>query len=256
VRRIGQVVYGVSAVSLGVLILIAGDLGAVFQPVPRWAPAWLGLGLAYASAALLIAGGFGLLARTTTRLATRMLAVDFLVWLLFLNVPSTVAKPTLVGNWEGCGLNMAAAAGSLTLLALSSPPSVGRARHLFGDSGVKLARRLFAAGLPLIGVAHFADAQDAANEYVPSWLPLRIGWVYLTGAGHVAAGLAIFFGALPVLASVLEAGQITAFIVLAHLPAVYGAPHDRGQWAQLAYAAVIAGSAWLVAATARLEARL
>ena len=54
--------------------------------------------------------------------------------------------------------------------------------------------------------------------------------MYLTGAGHVAAGLAILFGVLPRLAAVLEAAQITAFVILAHIPAVFGAPRDRVQW--------------------------
>jgi uncharacterized membrane protein len=102
--------------------------------------------------------------------------------------------------------------------------------------------------IPLVGRAHFLGA-DGATEYVPTWLPLRVGWVYLTGAGHVAAGLAILFGVLPRLAAVLEAAQITAFVILAHVPAVYGALGDRLQWAMLVYALSIAASAWLAAAT-------
>jgi uncharacterized membrane protein len=155
-----------------------------------------------------------------------------------------------VDEWEACGLNMAAGAGGWILLALSSRPPAGRAARLFGESGVSLARRLYALGVPLVGLAHFADARGA-TEYVPAWLPLRIGWVYLTGAGHVAAGLAILFGVVPVLASVLEAAQITAFVILTHIPAVCAAPGDRLQWGMLVYASVIAGSAWLVAATSK-----
>jgi uncharacterized membrane protein YphA (DoxX/SURF4 family) len=80
---------------------------------------------------------------------------------------------------------------------------------------------------------------------------MRIGWVYLTGTGHIAAGLAILFGVLSRLAAVLEAAQITAFVILAHVPAVYDAPGDRVQWAMLVYAAAIAAAVWLVAATCR-----
>jgi hypothetical protein len=56
-------------------------------------------------------------------------------------------------------------------------------------------------------------------------------------------------GVLPRLAAALEAAQITAFVILAHIPAVYAAPRDRIQWAMLVYAAAIAASAWLVTAT-------
>ncbi|HSR99933.1 MAG TPA: hypothetical protein VLM79_22920, partial [Kofleriaceae bacterium] len=51
------------------------------------------------------------------------------------------------------------------------------------------------------------------------------------------------------LAAVLEAAQITAFVIIAHIPAVCRAPADRLEWAQLVYAVAIAGAAWLVAET-------
>jgi len=228
-ERAGRVAYGVGAVGMGVLILLSGKLASVFQPVPPWVP--LRQWLAYVSGALLLASGLALIAWRTTRLAALVLTVNFSVWLLLLNLPTTLAHPTVVGSWEGCGLNMTVVAGGWILLAR-----------------VKLARRLYALGLPLIALAHFLNAR-AATEYVPVWFPLRIDWVYLTGAGHTAAGLAILFGVLPGLAALLEACQITAFVVLTHVPSVYRAPADRVQWAMLFYALAIAGSAWLVAAT-------
>jgi hypothetical protein len=47
--------YGAAAAGLGVLCLIAGDLGYVFQHVPRWMP--LRPWLPYVSGAVLLAGG-------------------------------------------------------------------------------------------------------------------------------------------------------------------------------------------------------
>jgi uncharacterized membrane protein len=246
-RRAGWVAYGVSVAGLGVMCLLAGDLRHVFQPVPRWLP-WPH-GLAYASGVLLLVGGLAVLARKATGRAALVLTVYFFfVWLLLLNLPTTVAKPMIVGNWESCGLDMAIIAGAWILLALFHRPPAGPAARLFGESGVRLAWRLYALGLPLVGLAHFASASDA-TEYVPTWLPLRIDWVYLTGAAHVAAGLAILSGVLRRLAALLEAAMITSFVLLVHIPSVCGALRDRIQWAMLFDAAAIAGSAWLVAAT-------
>jgi uncharacterized membrane protein len=244
--RAGHLAYGAAVAGLGVPCLIAGDLAYVFQPVPRWMP--LRAGLAYVSGAVMLAGGLALLARRTTRIAALVLTVHFAVWLFLLNLPATLARPMLAGNWEGCGLNLTVVAGGWILLARSSRSPAGRTARLLGDSGVRLARRFYAAGLPLVGIAHFVNAHEAV-AYVPAWFPLRIGWVYLTGAGHIAAGLAILFGVIPGLAAVLEAAQITAFVLIAHIPAVYDAPGDRVQWAMLVYAAAIAASAWLATAT-------
>jgi hypothetical protein len=55
---------------------------------------------------------------------------------------------------------------------------------------------VFAAALPPIGLSHLLYA-DATAQLVPSWLPLRHGWAYVTGAGHVAAGVAIVLGIVP-----------------------------------------------------------
>jgi uncharacterized membrane protein len=236
--RAGHVIHALSVAGLGVVCLRAGSLGAVFVPVPRWVP--LRRELAYASGAFLIAAGLALLARRTARRAALALTVNFAVlWLLLCHVPATLSKPS-VDSLEGCGLNMTVAAGSWILLALSGGPH--------GERGVRIARRVYALGLLPIALAHFADAHGA-TELVPAWLPLRVGWVYLTGAAHVAAGLAILAGVLPRLAAVLEAVMISAFVIVTHLPAVYGAPGDKLQWAMLVNASVIAGSAWLVAAT-------
>jgi uncharacterized membrane protein len=248
VWRAGHLVYGAAAAGLGVLCLIAGDLGSIFQPVPRWLP--LRSLVPYVSGAVLVAGGLALLVRKTTRLAALVLTVNFCVWLLLFNLPNTLAKPTVVVNWEGCGLNATVIAGGWLLVISSGRSPAGWPARLFGDSGARLARRLFAVGLPLVGLAHFLGA-EGASVYVPTWLPLRVGWVYLTGAAHVAAALAILFGVLPRLAAVLEAAQITAFVILVHVPAVLGAPEDRVQWAMLVYALSIGASAWLVAASLR-----
>jgi uncharacterized membrane protein len=145
-------------------------------------------------------------------------------------------------------LNATVVAGGWILLVSPGRAPASSAARLLGDRGASLARRLYAVGLPLVGLAHFLGA-DGATAYVPTWLPLRVGWVYLTGAGHVAAGLAILFGVVPRLAAVLEAAQITAFVILVHVPAVCGAPGDRLQWAMLVYALSIGASAWLVAAS-------
>jgi uncharacterized membrane protein len=245
--RACRLVYGAAAAGLGVLCLIAGDLGSVFQPVPRWMP--LRPWLPYVSGVVLVAGGVALLARCTTRRAAFVLTVHFCLWLLLFNVPNTVTNPTVVGNWEGCGLNAMVVAGGWLLLVSSNRSPAGRAAGLLGERGARLARRLYAVGLPFVGLAHFLGAGEAA-AVVPAWLPLRVGWVYLTGVGHVAAGLAIVFNVLPRLAAVLEAAQITAFVILVHVPTVLHAPEDRVQWAMLIYALSLASSAWLVAATA------
>jgi uncharacterized membrane protein len=245
----GHVLYALAVAGLGVLSLLSGDFAYVWQPVPAWVP--LRVVLAYLSGALLLTSGVGLLVRRVTRVAALVLTANFfVVWLLLLHLPKALANPQIEDNWSGCGENAALVAGGWIILALSSGRPTGRAAYLLGESGVRFARRLYAVGLPLVGLSHFIYARGA-TDFVPTWLPLRLGWVYLTGAGHIAAGLAIFFGVLPRLAAALEALQITSFVLLVHAPWVFGAPGQRLQWTMLFVSSAIAAAAWIVAGTFR-----
>jgi len=90
---------------------------------------------------------------------------------------------------------------------------------------------------------------------VPSWLPYRLGFAYLTGAGHLTAGLALLLGIVPALAATLEASMITSFVLLLHMPGVFSEPHSRLQWTMLSVASAHAGAAWLIAGSIRRPIR-
>jgi hypothetical protein len=99
----------------------------------------------------------------------------------------------------------------------------------------------------MIGLVHFVDIENVAS-FVPDWLPFHLGWAYLTGAGSLAAAVALTFGIVPRLAATLEAvmlGCITVF--------TWGAMLDTGRTATTAFlisAALTAGT-WVVAETYR-----
>jgi uncharacterized membrane protein YphA (DoxX/SURF4 family) len=56
----------------------------------------------------------------------------------------------------------------------------------------------------MLGLSLFVYA-DGTASMVPIWLPDRLGFAYLTGAGHVASGAGILLGIVPRLAAAMEA---------------------------------------------------
>jgi hypothetical protein len=64
-------------------------------------------------------------------------------------------------------------------------------------------------------------------DFVPAWLPYRIGWACLTGAGQIAAGLGVLFSIYPRLAATAEAGMLSLFTLLVWGPAIVAAPTTR-----------------------------
>jgi uncharacterized membrane protein len=107
---------------------------------------------------------------------------------------------------------------------------------------------LFAISLLPIGLSHLVYGQVTAG-YVPAWLPFRIGWAYLTGAGQIACGLGVLFRVLPRVAATAEAGMISLFTLLVWAPAILAAPKTRLPWTAFFISWAIAAAAWVVART-------
>ncbi len=83
---------------------------------------------------------------------------------------------------------------------------------------------------------------------VPGWLPQRLFFAYLTGAGHLLAGIALVTGVLPRLAATLEAVMMSCFVLLVHIPMVLWHKAGEGHlnWTLLFVASSLASSAWAI----------
>lgn len=239
----GRGVYAVAVAGIGALLL-SNQFAYVWAPIPRGVPSRELL--TAAAGGLMLLAAAGLAWRRAVVPSSAILATSFLGWLLLLQVPRIVAAPSKELLWAGASQLASLVAGGWILFATAASRT-GRPGRWIGDAGgIWLARRLYALALPLFGFHHIADVAAAAAA-VPGWLPFRPGWVYLTGAGHVAAGVAILLGIVPRLAATLEALMIGAFVLLIHVPGVIGAPGDALQWTMLLVAAAIGGATWIVA---------
>jgi uncharacterized membrane protein len=109
---------------------------------------------------------------------------------------------------------------------------------------------VLAVARPPIGLSHLFYA-DATAQLVPAWLPLRHGWAYLTGAGHIAAGVAILLGIVPCLAAMLEAAMMSVFTLLVWVPKVLMDPTSRLNWTALCVSAALSACAAIVAESIR-----
>ena len=248
---LGHAVFAVALAGLGVLSLGSGDFAYVSQPVPAWV---IGRGLlVYASGALLLACGAGLLWPRTLARSSLVLTLYGMASMLLLHAPRIAREPLNEVEWFNLGEIATIVAGAWILFACAAPVPASRWRKaVVGERGVRLARLLFALALPPFGLSHFVYAKATAGM-VPSWLPGHLAWAYLTGAGHVAAGLGILLGVLPRLAATLEALMVSTFLLTVNVPDLVGAPRDRWQWTEVFVASAIGGAAFLVARSYRGE---
>jgi uncharacterized membrane protein len=243
--KLDRVFFALGLIGLGVLSVFYGDFALQWQPVPAWVPARAYL--AYASGAVMVLGGAGLLSRRTAVLSSGVLFIYLLLWLLLLKLPPVVMAPLLEFNWLGFGEIAVIVAGGWVIFAADrGQGESSKLKFATGESGLRIAKLLFALALIPIGLSHFVYAPQTIG-FVPAWLPFRPAWAYLGGAGHIAAGLGVLFGVVPRLAATLEAAMIGVFTALVWVPLVVKTPTSQLNWTGLLISWTIAAAAWVVA---------
>jgi uncharacterized membrane protein len=241
--------FAAALVGLGILGLLYGNSSEIWQGVPQSLP---GRPLVlYGCSLLTLATGSALLLRRFTELACRVLLPFMLLWLALLKLPPLLLTPSVVVGWESFAETASLSAGAWCLFAAHA--GSWERRHLsfaVGEGGVRAARLLLIAALPMIGVSHFVY-HDLTASLVPKWLGFPLGWTYLTGAASIAAAAGMLLAVVPRLAASLEAAMLWVFTLLVWVPRVAAGPHDQGNWSEILISAAIASGAWLVAGTYR-----
>ncbi|HEU5078435.1 MAG TPA: hypothetical protein VFT72_04445 [Opitutaceae bacterium] len=258
-ERAGRILFVIGLAGLGLLSLIYRDFALVWQPVPDNFPMRSFSGAL--SGAILVLSACGLAVPRTAKISGYVLAVFVSSWLLLLQAPKVLGAPSNAGVWLGFGENLLLVCGAWIIAlrqqsrregplnAASSSSNSSKASDSSDPANsIRVFQLLYGLSLPMIGISHFVY-RDATAGMVPAWLPWRMGFAVLTGAGHIAAGIAILISVFPALAAVLEAGMIGAFVLLLHLPGVVAEPSSRMQWTMLAIATAYCGSAWSVASS-------
>jgi uncharacterized membrane protein len=238
--------FAVGMIGLGILALIYGDFALVWQPVPPSVPGRTVL--AYASGLIMVLGGVGLFFRAAAAWSARILFFYLVIWLL-LKAPALLVAPKMEAVWLGFGEIAVLMAGGWVLFArLAGQREGSPLTAATSEKSVRFAQMFFAVWLIPIGLSHIVYVKATA-DLVPTWLPYRVGWAYLTGAGHIAAGLAVLFSIFPRMAAMAEAAMIGVFTILVWGPAIAAAPKTRLPWTAFFISWAIASAAWVVAQT-------
>jgi uncharacterized membrane protein len=230
------VLYGLGAILLGAIICWSGDFAMQWQPVPGGFP--LRKPLAILSGMLLIAGGFGLLVRRFERQAALLFAVNYAFWTVVLHGAKVLGNPGVLIEWNGIAEIGFLTCGAVALYSSTGPRNAETLR--------RWARMLAGAFALMFGAVHF-HYLDGTASFVPEWIPPnRHFWAAATGAGYLAAGLALVSGVQARLAATLTCFMMGCFVVLLHLPRVIADPELRVEWIMLAVASSLTGGAWLI----------
>ncbi|HTI62376.1 MAG TPA: DoxX family membrane protein [Gemmatimonadaceae bacterium] len=238
-KRAAQIAFATGMIGLGVVGFVFGDFAQLWRSAPKWVPGRQALD--YASAALVLACGVGLLSRRTQGPASRALLYFWALAVLLIEVPVVVRHPLNEIAWQGLA--------HVTMLLTA-------AWMLFttNERAVRIARLLFGLTLIPIGLAHFVYLELTA-PLVPTWLPYHTFWAYFTGAAQIAAAAGVLLGIYARLAAGLEAVLLALFTFLVWPPLMFAAPTKAGLWSEFTISWAMTAAAWVVAVCIRAPER-
>lgn len=242
---VGQAVFALTLIGVGIVGLIKGDLTAVWQPVPKGLPGRELL--IYLTVLVSVASGVGLLWARASAMAARGLLIFLLLWTLAFKVRFIFLAPTSEGPYQSCSENAVLIAAAWVLYAWFAAES-DRRRFGFatGERGVRIARVIYALAMIGFGLSHFAYLNLTA-PLVPAWLPWHVGWAYFTGCAYLAAAAAMLVGVCARLAAVLSTAQMGGFTLLVWVPMAVAGTLSPFQWGEFLFSWTLTAAGWVVA---------
>ena len=87
-------------------------------------------------------------------------------------------------------------------------------------------RYVYAVPMFVFGLFHFMNGNMMADSFMPDWLPMKLFFVYLTGAGLIGASVSFVIKVYARLAGLLLALMLLLFIVLLWMPGIMAGNQD------------------------------
>lgn len=228
--------YALATLLLGAIGIWFHEFALQWQAVPAGIP--MRTALAYVSGALLVAGGGAILSGKYERAGALLLACFYGLWVVAFHLPNAFAGFRHIGAWNAPAEITYLTMGAVALLSVHAA-QMRRTLAL-------VARILAGASSVVFGVAHF-NYIDFTAAFVPTWIPpSQVFWAWATGAGHLAAGIALVIGLQARLAVTLQAIMMASFVLSIHLPRVIANPEKHDEWIMLAVSSALTGSALLI----------
>jgi hypothetical protein len=195
----------------------------LIPPKHSWIPA-LEI-LAYISGAMLMLAGTCIVFEKKTRLTSLLLGTVLLLIFCFYFIPyefMVSANYMHFGDWENAAKELALSGGAF-VIAGCFPAINENAFTRFLAKLVPFGVILFSITIISFGIDHFLFANEAA-DYVPSWVPYHLFWMYFTGTVLIGSGLAIILKIKPGLVATLLGTMIFTWFIILHIPRVIASP--------------------------------
>jgi uncharacterized membrane protein len=226
--NIGRAFYGIAMAAMGFLTIYFHDFPYMLIPPNHL---WMNSHIisVYISGALLIlAGACIVFGRKTMEISLLLGSVLLLIFCFyFLPYEFFVSSNYMhFSDWENAIKELALCGGAFVIAGrfskTSENPLIGFLRKL-----VPLGVILFSLTIIAFGINHFLYGKDAA-DYIPSWVPNHMFWIYFAGVALLGSGIGILLKIKPGLMALLLGAMIFIWVIILHIPKAMNAPFADG----------------------------
>lgn len=245
----GRIFYGIAMAGLGFLTIYYNDFPYMLLPAKH---SWIHslAVLTYISGAMIFLAGACIVFEKSIRIVSLLLGTVLLLIFCFYFIPYefiATSNYMHLGAWENAEKELALASGAFVIAGCYS----GRNENSFFRFLKKLipfGAVLFSITIISFGIDHFLYAKDAA-DYVPSWIPGHLFWIYFAGIALIGSGVAIFLKIKRGLMASLLGTMIFIWFIILHIPKVIAAPSDEmgGEVTSAFLALAYSGIAFVIA---------
>jgi hypothetical protein len=221
---IGRIFYGIAVVETGLQTIY-------YQNTPYWLlppkhstiPGFVMI--AYIFGLLLVWAGACIVFKKRTSVFSLLLGSVLLMIFCFYFIPyQLIASSNYMhfGDWENAAKELALASGGFVIADCFSEKNEKPLIRLLSKL-TPLGVILFSLTIISFSIDHYLYAKEAVN-YVPSWVPYHLFWLYFTGAALFGSGLAIILKIKTGLAAALLGAMIFTWFIILHIPRVIVSP--------------------------------
>lgn len=233
----GRILFGASAVLFGVIALLWHDADTWQELHHLWSLPF-GLIIGECLMAAQITSGIGIQFLPTTRLASVVLCVVYLIFSLAC-IPGIVAAPDVYAQYGSFFEQFSLLSGALALYAMTETSAAvvfGRLARL----GLGVSTISFTLGQ----IVYFRFTASLVPKWIP---PNQMFWAIFTTIAFALAAIAILIDRRTRLAMRLLTLMLALFGLLVWIPRLIAHPDAHGNWSEFALTSLITGAAWSVA---------
>ncbi len=250
--NVGRIFYGIAIAVIGFGTIYYKDFHPyILPPNHSWLPGLVMLAVVFGI--MLVLAGACIILKIKARLVSLLLGGVLLLICCFYYVPYELiatSKYMHFGEWENAVKELSLSVGAFIIADCFSEKNENPIFRSLGKL-TPFGAIFFSLTIISFGILHFLYAKDVV-DYVPSWVPNHLFWIYFAGVALLGSGIGIALNIKRELMAALLGSMILIWFIILHIPRVIASPYANmtdeviSAFLALAYsgtAFVIAGAA-------------